>query len=149
LGVVYAAQEDFDLSHLSPTDDGHSGIEEALRDFAEQVREVASEYSDAAEAFGGQGENQERADELESWADEVENAVSGEESESPKCEAHQVEPEDCNDCKALRADGEDEEAKCDVHSVEPEECDACKDEVDSWWENLCSVAVDAVGSCPL
>lgn len=69
LAGVYAAQEAVDVSTITTVEDA----QEVLREFAENVREVAQEYADAADAMGEAGyEMQEKADVLNSSADDVE-----------------------------------------------------------------------------
>lgn len=71
MAEVYAAIESAEdqLDGCTTIED----IKDQVTDVASTVQEVAGEYRDAAEAFGGQGENAERADELDSWADELES----------------------------------------------------------------------------
>jgi hypothetical protein len=83
LGVVYDAQDDFDVSECSSVDE----ISEALNTVAETAREVAEEYGESIEAMpeGLQEghvaeEMREKIDALESFADELEG-WSGEEDE--------------------------------------------------------------------
>lgn len=47
--------------------------QQAAQNIAEVAREIASEYEEAAEAFGGAGENQERYEMLDAYADELES----------------------------------------------------------------------------
>lgn len=70
MGEVYNAQHD--LGQLSDPSD----VREALAAMAETVRDIASEYQQAAEHFGQSGENQERYEALDSWADELDRAAS-------------------------------------------------------------------------
>lgn len=75
LGEVYAAQEtaEDDINRIVIDEDGAmEAIKEAVQAVIDQIQETATEYMDAAEHFGGGGENAERADELESWAGELE-----------------------------------------------------------------------------
>jgi hypothetical protein len=48
-------------------------IRTAVESVAEVARDVAAEYEEAAEYFGGEGENRERADMAEQFADECES----------------------------------------------------------------------------
>lgn len=68
MSSVYGAVE-------SAEDELHNTEFSELPSLVEQVQEVAQEvadeYREAAEPFGGEGENAERADELEGWADEL------------------------------------------------------------------------------
>lgn len=76
LAQVYAANEDLDdqLDQLTTEDE----ILDAVTVAADQAREVADEYREADEAFGGYGatENAERADMVEEWANELEGFSS-------------------------------------------------------------------------
>jgi hypothetical protein len=69
LSTVYAAieQAEDELPTLASADD----IEATVQGVADVVTDVVEEYRDAAEPFGGEGENAERADELEGWAEEL------------------------------------------------------------------------------
>lgn len=102
---IYAAQENFVVDDLETKDD----IEEAVHEFAEAVRQVASEYNDAAinpntgEVFNTLAE--ERGQALEEVADELEGWEYNEEPEP--CESHAEHDdgieggiaENCNECK--------------------------------------------------
>jgi hypothetical protein len=74
---------------------------------AETVREVASEYYEAAQSFGGQGENAERASELDSYAGtlddvsrEVEDAEKeeGEDDEAFITRLHEIAENAASEC---------------------------------------------------
>ena len=74
---------------------------------AETVREVASEYDEAAQSFGGQGENAERASELDSYAGtlddasrEVEDAEKeeGEDDEAFIARLHEIAENAASEC---------------------------------------------------
>lgn len=70
MSSVYAAQEEFsDGAPYETVADVVTAVE-MVRDAAEEVRE---QYEAAAEPFGGQGEHQDRADELESWISDLES----------------------------------------------------------------------------
>lgn len=85
MGQVYAATEDL-VTQLSgdewAAEDVHSYLEEA----AEAVREVASEYEEAAQNFGSQGENQDRYEALDAYADELSSADFPEEPDDSESE---------------------------------------------------------------
>jgi hypothetical protein len=74
---IYAAQEDLDVSSATSADE----LTEAANDFAQAVRDVASEYQESADniedGFGHSTyiseELADKASELESWADEIES----------------------------------------------------------------------------
>ncbi len=65
--AIESAQDDL------PTTVEVADIVSLVEEVAGVTAEVAEQYRDAAEPFGGQGENAERADELESWQSELEN----------------------------------------------------------------------------
>lgn len=65
---VYQAIEEAELSLPKAEADDLQGLAEEVAGVAQQI---AEEYREAAEMFGGEGENAERAEELEGWADEV------------------------------------------------------------------------------
>lgn len=64
----------------------------AIESVSETTQEVAMEYSDAAEAFGGEGENAERAEELESWGSDLDSFYPDEDDdlEEIKSEAEEL-----------------------------------------------------------
>jgi hypothetical protein len=69
MGEVYAAIEaaETEIQNAESVAD----IQSCLEDVGQSAEDVAGQYREAAEHFGGEGENAERADELESWAQEV------------------------------------------------------------------------------
>lgn len=69
LSEVYAAVEsaEDEIPGLNYIEEIKSSVDQV----AETTQEIAQEYEEAAEPFGGEGENAERAQELESWADEL------------------------------------------------------------------------------
>lgn len=73
LASVYAAQESVQDQMPELTDP--DSIVAAVEDVGSAAQEVADEYREADEAFGGQGatEAAERADELEAWAQDLES----------------------------------------------------------------------------
>lgn len=79
VGELYAAQEAIEDAvggDRSDFDSWKSDVEQALESAAETARELGEEYREAAEPFGGAGENADRADECESWADALDTAAS-------------------------------------------------------------------------
>ena len=108
-----------------------SDLEQIVLDMAESIREVAGQYREADEAFGGQGStvSAEYADNLESAAGELEDfqAESFDEDEAEACDRH--------------ANAQDGEAR-------PEMCEDCQNLLDearqTWWEGQVSAARDAV-----
>lgn len=71
MSEVYAAVEA--AEDELPTTGDVADIRSIIEALAETVESVASEYRDAAEPFGGAGENAERADELDGWVDELQS----------------------------------------------------------------------------
>jgi hypothetical protein len=83
LATVYAAQETAvaELHSLEQSEDHDvEQINSIMETYAEAVREVADQYREADDNFGGSGATQsaERADILESSADDLENFSSNE-----------------------------------------------------------------------
>ena len=70
LSEVYAAREEAEAE--LPRCETYADMRALLEQVAEAAREVAQQYEEAAEAFGGEGENAERAYELEEYADGLE-----------------------------------------------------------------------------
>jgi hypothetical protein len=70
MAQVYAATEA--VEDLLATDFEEDDLRSALETAVEEIRQVVSEYEEAAEHFGGEGENAERASELDGYADEIE-----------------------------------------------------------------------------
>lgn len=68
---VYLAVED--AQDALPTVDNVDDIRSLVEPVSEVVAGVVDQYREAAEAFGGQGENAERADELEDWQNDLES----------------------------------------------------------------------------
>jgi hypothetical protein len=62
--AIESAEVDLPKTEMDELDDLIHGV-------GETAQEVADEYREAAEPFGGEGENAERADELEGFADEL------------------------------------------------------------------------------
>lgn len=79
MGDVYAAIES--AEDQLPGCEVISDIAALVEEVAGAAREVADQYEQAAEPFGGQGENQDRADELGGWADDLESFQPDEPSE--------------------------------------------------------------------
>ncbi len=71
MGGVYAAVED--AQDALPTAECVADIRELVQTVTDAVGEVAEQYRDAAEAFGGQGENADRADELDGWQSDLDS----------------------------------------------------------------------------
>lgn len=99
LSEVYAAVEDAEdeMNSAETVED----IMTAVENVAQVATDMAGEYEEAAEAFGGAGENAERAEALQAYADELSN-FSPEEVEEEvdcgECEGTGEVHEDCNIC---------------------------------------------------
>lgn len=96
MSEVYAALENAQDA-LPAT--AYEDLEELLREAGETASEIAEEYREAAEPFGGEGENAERADELEGYADELQSfqpdepegdEPTAEETEEARSQAEQI-----------------------------------------------------------
>ncbi len=76
-----------------------SDIEQILSEAAENWRDVANEYEEAADNMGdGFGDaTRERAEQINDAADELENAAPSVD-EPGACEEHETITEDCSDC---------------------------------------------------
>lgn len=101
LAEVYEAQE-VSEEEIAGFDDLEE-IARSVQSVGEVARQVSEEYAEAAEIFGGQGENAERAELLEGWADELD-----------EFECEEFFPEDCDE----DADVDEERA---AHIVEQRE----------------------------
>jgi hypothetical protein len=153
---VYAAQETLEefLSDFGKDSD-LSSLQSACEDCASEIREVAQEYADAAEALGGAGEQmQEQADNLEGWADEIEEAGN----QGEEFEVSYEDSEECPECGA-QADhdkGRGEEGhyvcssdKCGHEFKLDEEKNGDGQTKQEWAEEIQSAVQDALGNCPL
>lgn len=145
LSEVYAGQEAAedtldDLLAQDPEDDA-SSVESAVHDFGDAIRNVADQYREADENFGGGGntENGERADTLESAADEMEN-WSASENDPP-------DDEDCSEKARVAAAHDADPASDEEH--DPDECDECIGNRRTWWEDLINEAREAISSVDL
>jgi DNA-directed RNA polymerase subunit RPC12/RpoP len=68
MAEVYAAIEEAEDNIAGFTwEDGTDALDQELSNVRDARDSVVEQYTAAAEPFGGQGENQERADELEDW----------------------------------------------------------------------------------
>lgn len=123
MSEVYAAIEEAE-ENIGNIDD-YTDLENALSEVVEVANQVADEYEEAAEAFGGQGENQDRADDLHGWADEVENALSSVSDEFSPCGENDDEDHDENNCLD------------------------CDDNRETWLADIRGAATDVLGTCPL
>lgn len=143
MSEVYHEQEMMDLSAAASADD----LKDMVHQLAEVVETVAGEYRDAAEAFGGAGENAERADELDNWVSDLQNF-----------EPEEPEPEVDVDAikEKMREDGftEEDEAEwtsvLEVRVAEAEEAagqDPNND--DDPLADLRSEAQELIDGCPL
>lgn len=70
MGEVYTAIENAQ-EQLAGDIESLADVKAAIEGVADAAREVVEGYREAAEHFGGQGQNAERADELEGWVDEL------------------------------------------------------------------------------
>jgi hypothetical protein len=103
LSELYAAVEsaEDDMTNADTVED----IVVAVQGVEEVARELAEEYQEAAEPFGGAGENAERAEALESYADELSNFSPEEADEEVDCEACEGTGEIEGDCPVCNGEG--------------------------------------------
>lgn len=78
MAEVYLAVENAEDS--LPTAESVGVVKELVESVADAAMTVSEQYREAAESFGGGGENGERADELEGWSDELASFDPEEES---------------------------------------------------------------------
>lgn len=71
MSEVYAAVEN--AEDQLPGAESVADIRGLVEEVEQAAQEVADQYREAAEPFGGAGENAERADELEGWVSELQN----------------------------------------------------------------------------
>jgi len=96
----------------------------AITDAVSNIEEVGGEYEEAAEHFGGEGENRERADRCEELVSELQDIECrcDEELTCPNCDTGTIE------CEACGADGRKECKACFGEGVvgdNEDECDEC------------------------
>ena len=144
---IYEAQETVEDELRDWDRKDVSALKDLLETLNETINEVAEEYTEAAEHFGGEGENAERAEELESWGGEVENAASELESaEDRACEdcggdghldcpkecSDGVADEDCEDCggEGRRDCTASHDGLSDGEKYDPGDYDDCVDDHD-------------------
>lgn len=70
---VYEAQDEVAGQLRAAAVGDLDAIRTAMEDYSSAVEEVAQQYHDAAEAFGGQGENEERAEILDDTVSEIQS----------------------------------------------------------------------------
>lgn len=134
---LYAAQEAVsDALDADDTDyeSWRSGVESALDEAADTADEMQSEYEAAAEPFGGQGPNQERADSCESWAEKLRDASS---------EVANVEVEEPDEIEEL-ADDADEDDKTEHAEAIDKRADELEEAVTAAKDEVRSTAEDAI-----
>lgn len=104
MSEVYAAQEV--ASDELPNADSVEAINTIVENVAEIARTVAEEYEEAAEPFGGAGENAERSEELGIWADELESFDAEESVPDPDPDDPDADPlEDAREAAREAIDG--------------------------------------------
>lgn len=152
LSEAYAAQETAlaDLDGLSGDPGETSDVTSIVETFGEALTDLAAQYREADEQFGGGGSTQsgETADALETSADELSSWSPSEDSFDEDtvqwCELHTDEA--WADSQDMGDDGEAGQAK----SVDParEACDDCisvlAEAKQSWWDEVINEAQDAI-----
>ena len=129
LSELYAAIEDAEdeMSSAESVDD----VVTALSNVEEVAQNLASEYEEAAEPFGGQGENMERAEALQAYADELSNFSPEEveeEAECEDCEGTGEVHEDCNICDGSGAFNDSTCEACEGNGQVTTKCETCEGE---------------------
>lgn len=138
---LYAAQEAVeDACEVDVSAEGfefepwREGVAEALGSAKDAAEELADEYREAAEYFGGEGENAERADACEEWGTTLETAISTVEG---------IEVEDADDDDSSRAPDVDDEEWAEM--VEAERIrvldDACSEVVSAAEEAIQELSI--------
>jgi hypothetical protein len=122
LSEVYAAQESArdSLDTLDPATVEEQDLNDIITTAAEAVQAVAEQYREAAEAFGGAGDNADRADTLEGSASELESWST------------QGGPEGCGESNRDKTG--DEEDSDEPHEEPVADCDDCADKRREWGE---------------
>lgn len=148
MSTVYAAMEDAS-ENLGTLDE----IKDAIQQLAESAREVVDEYREAAEHFGGQGENAERADELEGWVEELEQ-FEPEDPEEPEFDEDTVGNELAQEMFGIDTPDElDDEQRLDWQGALQEKRDEWDNEHGDDADNAADEAREAaqalIDSCPL
>jgi hypothetical protein len=137
LSEVYAAQESArdSLDTLDPATVEEQDLNDIITAAAESVQAVAEQYREAAEAFGGAGDNADRADTLEGSASEMETW------------SLQGSPEGCGqswrDINGNEADSEE------IHEEPTEGCDDCADKRREWGEEAIEEARELIDGIEL
>jgi len=139
---IYSAQEEAEDTINSTEPGDFDAIRDAFTAVNDAIQEVAQQYRDVDEAFGGYGStpSAERADTLESV--EVEDNLDESDFEN-WCEEHQDEYE-------WNAE-QDEKPEAERLGIDEarQQCDLCRDAEAEWWNGICAEAVDAVTSIDL
>jgi chromosome segregation ATPase len=153
MGTVYAAIET--AEDELPGAEGVGDVSDIVSVVAEACEEVMEEYREAAEPFGGQGENAERADELEGWLSELQDFYPDEPSEErvefdedqARLEAiEQLLPEGTDPAKLTPEQAEEITEAVDDRRTRAEEIN---NEVDETLEAARNEATELLGGCPL
>lgn len=124
LSALYAAQEqitDAISEGGEPTTreelvDALAALKAAVESAADAAHDAADAYREAAEPFGGAGENGERADAAESFADELDNVDINEDvDEEPDAPGDEPERGDFEDADSFKEAHEEWEAAVEAH----------------------------------
>lgn len=127
LSSVYSAQEGAtdNLEGLKGDDEYEvAKITEEVEGVAEAIDEVAQQYREQDEAFGGGGatDSAERADTLEQAS---------------------------SDLQGWQPSGDTDPPSCSEHDELDAECDDCRSEASTWWDDLVQEAIDAIDEVAL
>lgn len=142
MGEVYSAVEGLEdtLAGDWAFEDLESGVEE-VKEIADQVR---SQYEEAAEHFGGQGENQERAEMLEQFIDALDQVDLDDFDEGEAIEETRSD-KPCPDCK-----GEGHAVVCETcggtgRQADPEQLEEKRQE---WRDEISGKVEEALSEAP-
>lgn len=134
LSGAYSAQEDAEssLEALRGAPGDTSDIESIVSEMGDSLDEVAQEYREADEQFGGGGntESGEKADTLENTASDLQNFSSESDENDEWCELHE--------------DGNEEGLEGSALDAAREACDECKEKLEAWWGDRIDEALTVV-----
>jgi hypothetical protein len=114
-----------------------SDIDEIVSAAAESINEVAGQYREADESFGGGGStvSAEIADELEGAAQEL--------------ESFQADTDEPDACERHTFDGPGDQGAIDELAEQAKSCDDCRELRREWWDSQVEAALEAVSGVSL
>lgn len=140
LAQAYSAQEDAEanLNAMMGQPGETADIHAAVSEFADSLDELASEYRQADENFGGGGSTQsgETADTLESTASDLQSFSVSDEEQEEFCERHSDE--------GTAAEMDESWTEGDNLDEVREACDECNEKRQDWWNAQVDEALSVV-----